>query len=204
MSGQLSKNTRFLNEIKNFYRDNRDEIVDIILFGSVLKGKENPADIDILVVYKKKDNLDLNHSLKKKLNSLKLNVEITSKTYKGLFESAFKIKESFLSEGYSLVNHIFISEGLGFSNWLLLKYELAKKSKSDRMRFYYSLYGRNGGKGMLDKLKAIKFSDGIILCPMESTGEMKDYLQEWNISFLEFPVLIPTRIMESELLKNKN
>lgn len=201
MSSQLLKNTRFLNEIKKFYLANQDQIIDMVLFGSTVKGKKEPSDVDILLIYKKRDNFELNHQLKKKLNTLKINAEITSKTYESLFEASFKARESFLSEGYSLINRKFISEGLGFSNLALFKYELAEKNKSDRMRFYYSLYGRNGNGGMLKDMKAIKFSDTIILCPVGSVEEMRNYLQEWGISFLEFVVLVPTRIIESEVMK---
>jgi len=59
--------------------------------------------------------------------------------------------------------------------------------------FYYSLYGR-GQKGILKELEAIKFSDTILLCPIKNTENMKQYLQEWDVDFLEFPALIPIRL----------
>ena len=69
-------------------------------------------------------------------------------------------------------------------------------SKSDRMRFYYSLYGRTKDqKGILKELNATKFSDSIILCPIESSEAMKDFFDTWEIAFERFPVLIPTRVL---------
>ncbi|MEK6872286.1 MAG: nucleotidyltransferase domain-containing protein, partial [Nanoarchaeota archaeon] len=45
------------------------EIIDIIIFGSFVRGKEKPKDIDIIINYTDRFNtrIETNHSLKKKL-----------------------------------------------------------------------------------------------------------------------------------------
>jgi hypothetical protein len=78
-------------------------------------------------------------------------------------------------------------------NLTLFKYDLVGLNKSDRMRFYYSLYGRNQ-EGILKRLKLIKFSETILLCPVQSEEELGIYLQSWKIKFISFPMLIPTRL----------
>ena len=50
MLKKLLKNAVFKSEIRKFFRKNESEIVDIILFGSIVKGKEKPRDIDILII----------------------------------------------------------------------------------------------------------------------------------------------------------
>jgi len=189
----LLKNTRFKSRINEFFNKNKGQILDIVLFGSVVKGKENPKDIDILVIYKDKKNIDLSYELEKELKK-SYSVEITDKTYKELFSESFKARESILSEGYSLVYNQFLSEGLGYMKFVLFRYELRGFSKSDRMRFYYSLYGRGDQKGMLKEIGAVKFSDTILLCPVENSERMKEYLSGWGINFIEFPILIPSRL----------
>ena len=193
MLKEFLKNTKFLSKIKKFYEENKEEIVDIILFGSIIRGKEKPADVDILIIYKLKDNLDLNYKLKKQFGDL--NIQIISKVYSDLFRPTFIAREAILSEGYSLVNRVFISEGLGYSNEVLFRYELKKLNKSERMRFYYALYGRNNSSGMLKQLNAKKFADTILLCPIINSERMKEFLDSWSISYLEIPSLIPTRIL---------
>lgn len=201
MLDKLLKNIKFRSEVKNFFSQNKEKLIDIILFGSITRGKEEPKDIDIFILYKDKVDLNLDHILKKKLE--KLNIQITSKSYKELFESSFKAREAILSEGYSLILNKKISKGFGFINFVLFRYELKGKNKSERMRFYYSLYGRGKEKGILDKLKGLKFSGSTIFCPIESAEEMKEFFQNWNINYTNFPTLIPERIVISKALSSK-
>ena len=197
MLKELLKNTKFLSDIRTFYSKNEKEVIDIILFGSVIKGKSKPSDIDLLIIYKSKDNIDLNYQLKKQLEKYKLNMQITSKIYPDIFKTNFKARESILSEGYSLVNNISISEGLGYSNLKLFKYELKNLNKSERMRFYYALYGRNNTEGVLKDLNAKKFSDTIILCPIANSENMTEFFNSWKLVYLEMPVLIPIRMLDT-------
>ena len=196
MLKELLKNTKFLSDIRTFYNNNEKEVIDILLFGSIIKGKSKPSDIDLLIIYKSKDNIDLNYQLKKQLEKYKLNMQITSKIYPDIFKTNFKARESILSEGYSLVNNISISEGLGYSNLKLFKYELKNLNKSERMRFYYALYGRNNAEGVLKDLNAKKFSDTIILCPIANSENMTEFFNSWKLVYLEMPVLIPIRMSD--------
>ena len=196
MLKELLKNTKFLSDIRTFYSKNEKEVIDILLFGSIIKGKSKPSDIDLLIIYKSKDNIDLNYQLKKQLEKYKLNMQITSKIYPDIFKTNFKARESILSEGYSLVNNISISEGLGYSNLKLFKYELKNLNKSERMRFYYALYGRNNAEGVLKDLNAKKFSDTIILCPIANSENMTEFFNSWKLVYLEMPVLIPIRMSD--------
>ena len=75
--------------------------------------------------------------------------------------------------------------------------------KSKRMQFYYSLYGRTQKKGILKKYNCYKFSDTIILSPIGSSEMIKEFLQKWDIPFLEFPILIPLKIEQYILKKEK-
>ncbi|MBU0457588.1 MAG: nucleotidyltransferase domain-containing protein [Nanoarchaeota archaeon] len=183
------------SESKKFYLKNKDEVLDIIVFGSFVKGKEKPNDIDILLIFKDKIDLNLSHELKKSLEQkIEMKIEITSKTYFKLFDTALKIKESFLVEGYSLVNNKRIAEGLGFTNKILFHYSLKSKNKSERMQFYYGLHGRNT-EGIINKLNAVKYTDTIILCPVENQEEMEEFFKNWKIEFKETPLLIPSRLL---------
>jgi predicted nucleotidyltransferase len=190
----LSLKKSLESKSKSFQQKNK-EVLDILLFGSVMKGKENIRDLDLLIIFKEKKSLELVYQFRKLLEPLvKVPVEVTGKAYSELFQEGFLAKEALLSEAYSLIFRKSFSEGLGFRNQFLFHYALKGKSKSERMRFYYSLYGRNG-PGMLEKLKAIKFAETILLCPVESKEPMKNFLQSWKLEFRELPVLIPKRIL---------
>ena len=195
-------NIKLLSKVYFIIKENQDEIIDIVLFGSSVKGKEKPKDVDLLVIYKTKINSELNYKLKKEFEIFGLEVDLVAKTYSGLFESSFIARESYLSEGYSLLNKKFIAGGFGYKSMIIFRYGLGNLNKSQRMRFYYSLYGRNS-EGMLKKLKLYKFSERIIISPVEESERVKDYLVSWNIKYLEIPILIPERIVESEIFKEK-
>jgi predicted nucleotidyltransferase len=195
MSKELLKNTKFKSEIKNFFGKNKNLILDVIIFGSSVKGKEKPKDIDLLVIYKDKKDIDLSYELKKRLKNIGFEVEITDKTYHELFESSFNAREAMISEGYSVIQEKFLGEGLGYVNFILFKYELRGFSKSKRMLFYYALYGREKNpNGILKELNAIKFSETVLFCPIENSEKMKEFFNTWQIKYNEFPILIPKRI----------
>lgn len=195
MSGNLLKNIKFRSRVRGFFKSNQKEILDIILFGSSIREKEKPQDIDILIIYKSKKDIEKSYGLKKELGNEWYNAEIIEKTYPELVEGSFKAIEGILAEGYSLVYDKFLADGFGYMNLHLFKYELRNLNKSERMRFYYSLYGRTKDQlGMIKELNAIKFSESILLCPIQSVERMKDYLKNWKLYFIEFPILIPNRL----------
>ena len=61
---KLLKNTKFRSRVDTFCKENKEEIIDIILFGSIVKGKEKPRDIDILLLFKEKKDIDKAYSLR--------------------------------------------------------------------------------------------------------------------------------------------
>ena len=175
MLKELSKNTKLIFKIQDIFKKNESDILDIVLFGSFVRGKEKPRDIDLLVIYKAKINPELNYKIKKEFEILGFEIDLVSKSYNDLFKSAFIARESYLSEGYSLVQKKFIADGLGYKPMVLFRYNIQKFNKSQRMQFYYSLYGRNS-EGMLKKLGLYKFSERIIISPVENSEEVKEYL----------------------------
>ncbi len=201
MLRELLKNTKLVSSVKKFYKENHDKILDILLFGSVIRGKEKPADIDILIIYKlAKEDLETSYLLSNILKKLGFAVSITSKTYYSLFGSSFIAREAYLSEAYSIIMGKFISKGLGYDNIVLFRYVLKGMSKSDRMRFYYSLYGRKKEGGILKKFNAHKFSETILSVPIENSENLREFFDNWKIDYLEIPTLIPSRIMKSKKL----
>ncbi|MBU2633953.1 MAG: nucleotidyltransferase domain-containing protein [Nanoarchaeota archaeon] len=191
---ELLKNKELMFKIKNKI------ILDVVVFGSAIKGKEKPNDLDILILYKDKVDTELNYIIKNTIKDFK--VQIISKTYKELFKEDFLAREAFLGEGYSLVNNKLISKGLGYESLVLFKYNLKGFPNSRRMLFYYALYGRNKSKGILNKLNSIKFSDTVFLVPIENKEKFKEFLDYWKIQYIEFQILLPLRIVESDIFKN--
>ncbi len=201
MLKELLKNKKFLNKIKKFL--NKKEIIDIILFGSAARGKEEAKDIDILVVYEDNCNkvIEITQSIKNELKKEYHNVEVIGKKYKEVLKPTFLARESLLSEGFSFKYKKFISECFGYENYMLFKYSLKGKNKSERVKFYYGLYGRKNDGGIINKYNCYKLSEGILLCKIENAEIIKIFFSNFNIEYICFPILIPKRIIKYKIKK---
>lgn len=189
------KNREFSSAITEFYKKRKNEILDIILFGSAVKGKEKPNDLDILLLFMNKEDLDAAYELRKKLEKFCAEVHVTTKTYEGLFDKNFRARTVFLGEGYSLVRKEFISKGLGYTSISLFKYELKGFSQSKRMQLQYALYGRDKKSGISKELKLRKFADTIFFCTLENTEKLREFFEQWNIKFEQFQILLPEQVL---------
>ncbi len=191
----LLKNTKFNNEIKSFLKGKK-EILDIILFGSVTKGKRKPKDIDILILFKEKVNENINYELRKKLEEKGFKTDIIGKTYKELFSVRFKPREDILSDGYSMALGEKLSEAFGYKSFVLFRYGLKNLTNSGRIRFYYALEGRAKQKGMIKSLNGIKFTNAVVLIPIQNSDEFENFLEYWNLEFKKTKILIPLNTIQ--------
>ena len=49
--------------------------------------------------------------------------------------------------------------------------------------FYYSLYGRGNRAGIIYKYKLKKFSDTIIMSPINNSELVKEFLDYWELKY---------------------
>ena len=195
MLNSLLQNKNFLNEVKAFQKKHADIVLDIILFGSIVRGAEKPGDIDILMLYAVKEDQNLNYELRKKLESIIARpVSITGRSYAQLFQKTFNPREGILSEGISLIRMEAMSEGFGYNSFALFTYALKNLNNSQRTRFYYSLYGRKRDGGIIKKLSAIKLTDTVLLVPQRHSDEARAYFEHWKIEYKIVPALLPLRV----------
>lgn len=197
MLKNLLENKIFCKVIQDYLK--KENVLDLILFGSSIRGKEKPSDIDLLIIYakKSKENEEITYKLRKELESIDKRIEITDKSYEELFSSSFLARTALLSEGFSLKNNKSFTESLGYTQYTLFKYSIKNLTQTKRMQFHYSLYGRGKNKGLLDKTQSIKFSNEMILAPINNSELIKDFLEQWKIEFKNFPMIIPSRIIET-------
>lgn len=201
MLKDLLKSSRFKAEIRKFYRKNRKEILDIILFGSYIRGKESPRDIDLLIVFPEKENNELVYELRKSLEKFHLNFEITGRLYKTMLSSSFLPREGILTEGYSLILNKKLSNAFGFQGFYAFIYTLRGFTDSQRMRFHYALYGRGTLKGMLRDTKSIKLTNTMVLVPVGDSDEFENFLKEWRVHYKKIQILLPERTVEHKEFK---
>ncbi len=166
-------------------------LADIFLFGSALKSKEKPGDVDAIALVREKDYAKIEnavYSIKKIGDKLNINLHIESIVIDGLFRE--KIYASIIHEGFSIREMKFIRELLDFRSYMLFTYKLENKKSSEKVRFSYALYGRKKGEGILNSLKGEIIGKSSILVPIEKQEIMRSFLKNWNISYKEQRVSI--------------
>ena len=173
------------------------EVDDVILFGSVVRGKDKPSDIDIMIIFKSKVDKEVEYSIGKLFD---VPVSIVSKTKKSVLDSAFDARESILFEGKSLISGKILSEKYGFSSLGMFKYDFKSWSNVQKTKFYYALNGRGESTGMFQKYNCIKLSDKILLVPLSNIESFREFLESWKIEFKYIPTLIPARLNKKKIL----
>ncbi|MEK6893690.1 MAG: nucleotidyltransferase domain-containing protein [Nanoarchaeota archaeon] len=198
MLKELLKNKKFYSIIEEGLK--KEDILDIILFGSVIRGKDEPKDIDLIILYAFKNNINFSYELRKKLEKEGFKVDITSISYKELLSPNFLGREGILFEGFSFKLNKYLSAMFGFSGFMLFKYYLEGMNNSERMTFYYTLHGRGKEKGILESFDSYKFSDNFIIAPVNNVEKISDFLERRKIKFVKIPVLIPHRLASKKFL----
>jgi len=163
------------------------EIVDIFLFGSAVKGKEFPQDIDLCIIFRKKIIDKTIADIENKLKGL--NVHISSLSIDNFFKKPHPLIKTLLIEGVSILNKKPFAENFGFSAYSLYSYSLSKLKPSKKVRFIYLLKGRNS-IGIVKKFDGEWIADTCFILPIQKDSEMLIILKKWQIPFKRKEALV--------------
>ncbi len=163
-----------------------NSLVDIVVFGSALKSKEKPNDVDICIVlrdknYKKSE--DLIYEVVQLGRKHNVNVHCEPLVIDDMWKQ--KLLLTLMHEGYSVMHDDFISKSLGYESNVLFSYLLEGMSASDKVRFSYALYGRNKGEGLLFELNGETVGKGSFIVQVGKSEIVRRFMKQWNISFKE-------------------
>ena len=170
----------------------KNNAVDVISFGSSIRGSSTPRDIDLRNKIKDIDenkSIDLVDSLDKSTDNLKLKFHINILTLSS-FISGNTLAKTLLHEGYSIKQNKNLSSILGFENKSLFSYTLKHFSPSKRVRFHYLLKGRYGSKGMLKEVQGKFLGAGSILVPTEKEDLLKEIFDKWDVRYTIKRILV--------------
>jgi len=166
-------------------------LVDIFLFGSALKSKEKPNDVDLIALFRDKDYEKIEeilYKIKKIGESLSVNLHAEPIIADNLHKEPVYI--SILHEGFSIKNMQFLNDMLSFKSFLLITYSLKDKKPSDKVRFSYALYGRKEGEGVLKSLDGKDVGKGSILVPISKQEIIKEFFKQWDVKYNEQRILM--------------
>lgn len=181
--------TKLKNWLKSEQKDK--EIFDILVYGSAVKGKLNPADLDIVVIFRSgtlKERLDRIQEIKRKIKT-KVNVDIKGILLEELFQEAFFARSGIFVEGISVFNGEPFAKKIGFDNGTLFFYDLLGKSHTEKVKFSYLLSGRKD-MGIIEKLRGKRLSSGVVEIPLTHSLEFEEILKLHKINYHKKTVLI--------------
>lgn len=172
----------------NLCQKYKEIIVDIVLFGSYVKNKLNPNDIDIAVIIKNRKESEL-LSLMKKFSvffnkKVHLNLLLCETM---LFNPLFK---TMLKEGISLIDNLPLYKKLGLDSGSIFSFRLINLVKSKKVLFYYALHGKKNQKGLLDKMNGRMLDRTAFFIPISFVDEFQSFLESWKIDFYRMDALI--------------
>ena len=189
MLEKLLKDTKLLKTLNRVF-DSDEGLLDILLFGSVVKGKSKPEDIDILLLFSRKTNDKTISEIESAFKKLDYKAEITPTTYSDLLSPTFLPRDT-IFDSISLISGKVFAEGFGYKPFIIFKYSLKEFTNSQRVKFFYTLKGRYG-KGLLKEM-GYRLGKDCFLIFSEKSEEFKRLLDSWKISYQEIETLIPER-----------
>ena len=171
------KSTSLLKIKKDLKRILSDkEVYDIIIFGSFVKGKANPSDIDLAIISDKK-----NFEIKG------FHVSVISLID---FFKPVELINTLLREGYSLKRDKSFSESYGFKNKCLFRYELTELSLSKKVQVVNFLRGKKHEKGLVLDKEGEWISNQVFLCPVIFDSIFERFFLTNKVKFRKYYILI--------------
>lgn len=183
----MQMNSKIISKIKNklgFLIKDKN-VIDIILFGSIIKGKTIPNDIDIALIIDK----ELSSILKEKIKTLK-NFHISMINLKEFFINPPAIINTILREGYSIKNKKYFCENFKFTNKVLFKYTLTSLKPSEKVKVVNILHGKNKEIGIVEKNNGEWLSNQVFTIPPSISNIFEEFFNNFKIKFKKYYILI--------------
>lgn len=163
---------------KKIFEENRGEIFDIVY---------HPNEREIFIITRNRKP-NLSEEIENDLLEFRKRFELEFMDIFSMLEKENEIlKDIFCSE--SLINERPFIERFGFKTFIEFRYSLENLEQSDKMMFNYALEGRRGIKGILHELNGMRIAKGVVLIPKENEKEFEEFLNSWNVKFIERNVI---------------
>lgn len=173
----------FLPKIKDWI--NKNKVLDVMIFGSFVRGKTKPGDVDVCILIKDEDekkSLDLVSSLGEITDKLELKFHINILTTSA-FATGDTLAKTLLAEGYSIKSNKSFASVFSLTNKSLFVYTLKHFTNSQRVKFHYLLKGRYGAKGILKETEGSFLGTGTIMVPVEKEDLLKEIFDQWQVKY---------------------
>ncbi|MEK6983290.1 MAG: nucleotidyltransferase domain-containing protein [Nanoarchaeota archaeon] len=175
-----------LEKLKKYLKsEKRENIFDIVIFGSLVKGSLEPRDIDVMVIFldgSLKERLDSIQEIKSRLKGkIDEAIDIKQCLLKDLFSPEFMARTGILLEGISVFHNKKFCQTLGFESYAIFWYNLKNLTHTQKVKFNYILAGRNQ-KGIIELLNGKRLASGVVKIPIENSLEFEEVLRNNKVA----------------------
>ena len=147
------------------------EVYDFIIFGSTVKDKMLPADLDLAIITSKRDP-GIIGDIKTQLDRDLKNAHLQIFTYEDFIKS--KLPYYALTEGFSVKKGKFISKIIKTKRNVLYWFDLKDLPQSQKVMFNKAL------REIIKTEGFEKLGKGVILVSVNKSGEIEDFLNQWK------------------------
>ena len=163
-------------KLKDFIQDK--EVLEVILFGSFIKGKAVPKDIDIALITEK--------SITKKIP----NIHISVINPKELIVNPTSLVSTLIKDGYSLKNNKFFAEKFNFEPKVLFLYNLSGLNASEKVKVVRILRGDKKNEGFVTKENGKWLSNNVFLSEIKSVYLFEQFFIKNKVNFTKHNLLM--------------
>mgnify|MGYP001573734280 CR=1 FL=1 len=157
---------------------NNKEIIDIVLFGSAIKGKAMPRDIDIAIISKENINVKIENFHISTLKPIDFFLDVPS------------LVNTLLREGYSIKKDAPFAELFRFKPKVMFVYSLKGLSASEKVKAVNFLRGKNKSKGIVEENNGEWLANQVFIMPVEPEHILSQFLINSKIKFKKSYVLM--------------
>lgn len=147
-----------------------ENIIDLIIFGSLSKNKLKVMDIDIALLTKSKTNLKTDE-IKRQIEEIIPAKEIDLQLFDIENYDRF-LWITLIREGFSVKHNKYLHQVYGIVPVILYKYSLKKLTASQKVMFERAI------KNFQD---ITKLSNRVVLVPITVSDQFEDFLRSWNL-----------------------
>ena len=149
-----------------------ENLIDLILFGSLVKGG-TPKDIDIALLVREKEKIDSNELKKRIKEIITKNIDMQIVDINSIHSPLWL---TLIKEGFSVRKNEFLSALYKIKPMVLYKYSLQKLTNVQKVQF------ERGIKNVLGKEGNV-LTRSVVLIPIHLKNSMVEFLKTWDIYY---------------------
>ena len=171
----------------NKFKRQKEDVWDIGIYGSLVRGKKDPNDVDFVIFLEKQksieDKLSLSQRFRENLKDVIKNSSVEVVSVEDFLDPSFMARQGILGESFLLYRKKYLADILGFKTCTIFKFGLGGLSNSQKTIFRYAINGRRRQKGVLPEVFGEKLGSGAVKIPVENTEKFKAFLETHKIAY---------------------